>query len=50
MKNIFMVFISFLLIVSCAQKITYPTLNNNTKTNSTEINTNYQRISTNDAN
>ena len=49
-KNTFIIFISLLLIVSCAQKITYPTSIKNSKTNVTEINTNYKRISTNDAN
>ena len=49
-KNIFIIFISLLLIISCSQKITYPTSIKDSKTNVTEINTNYKRISTNDAN
>ena len=53
-KNIFIIFIALLLIISCSQKITYPTSINSSKTNSYErYYTNYQRyqrISTNDAN
>lgn len=54
-KNLFIIFLLLLLIVSCSHEFTLAPLSNDNKTNintnnNTNANTNYQRISTNDAN
>lgn len=49
MKNIFIIFLS-LLVISCSQRVTRPLNSFSSTSEQQEISTNYQRISTNDAN